>query len=96
MWYLPHQQASHNEGVKDGEEAINRRWIKAGQKRKKMGQLIQKSLSLLKNVSKNFTAQRKNPAADTHWTATPACISPKPNYNQDHSDRFPRNAKKKK
>lgn len=65
MWYLPHHQASHNEGVKDGEEAINRRWIKAGQKRKKMGQLIQKNLSLLKNVSKNFTAQRKNPAADT-------------------------------
>lgn len=43
--YLPHQQASHDEGIKDGEEAINRRWLKAGQERRKMGQLIQKNLS---------------------------------------------------
>lgn len=65
MWYLPHHQAPHNEGVKDGEEAINRRWIKARQRRKKMGQLIQKKSFTTQKCIKKKTAQRKNPVADT-------------------------------
>lgn len=40
MCYLPHHQASHYEGVKDGEEAIDWRWIKAGQKYQKKSETI--------------------------------------------------------
>ena len=32
--YLPHHQCSHDEGVEDSEETINRRWVKAREKEK--------------------------------------------------------------
>lgn len=32
--YLPHHQPSHDEGVEDGEETINRRWVETGKNEK--------------------------------------------------------------
>lgn len=32
--YLPHHQPSHDEGVEDGEETINRRWVETCKKEK--------------------------------------------------------------
>lgn len=81
MCYLPHHQPSHNEGVEDGEKAINRCWVKTGQKEKtvntdnKIFNHLEHCLKLQCNVK--------------YWgRTTHTNISSKPNNNQDHKQKF--------
>lgn len=104
MWHLPHHQASHNEGVEDGEEAINRRWIKAGKKERERNCAItlSKSLIVQKSIitSQPHAKKTKKPwGSQTINRHTSVNFPPRhhtPNYNQDHRHKFPRNAKKKR
>lgn len=70
--YLPHHQPSHDKGVVDGDEAINRRWVEATREEKETKSLIKedwKSDRMLNHAGMDV-GQRKTPHTDLKMPCT--------------------------